>query len=264
MTIGRSRGSALALVLVLAAALGVVAPSLAIAAPATGAFKPPTLVGHVVDAAGALTSDQRVYVENRLEQVSGTSRYVVAALLVRSLGDETIEDVAYTTFNTWQVGEAGKDNGVLLVVAVDDHRVRIETGKGAGGVVPDLASNQILTKMAPLLASGRTYDAVMLAIDQLEPLLLKDGPRLLPPPSSEVSLALIIGFVVALVFAIAFVFSPAVRRGSRGAFYPLWILVRVLAAIADMMSGRGGRGGRGGPSAGGGGRSGGGGSSASF
>jgi len=68
---------------------------------------------------------------------------------VPSLGGEPIEDIAYTTFNTWKIGQHGADNGVLLVLAPGDRRVRIETGKGVGGALTDLQANDISTEEYP-------------------------------------------------------------------------------------------------------------------
>src|SRR6185503_6999677 len=78
-----------------------------------------------------------------------------------SLDGEAIEDVAFATFNEWKLGKKGADNGVLLVIAPAERRVRIETGKGVGGDLTDLQSNDIIRKdIAPLLKEDRFHDAI--------------------------------------------------------------------------------------------------------
>jgi uncharacterized protein len=65
-------------------------------------------------------------------------------LIVRSTQPETIEKAAIQTFDRWQLGEKGIDNGLLLVVAIDDRRVRIEVGYGLEGAIPDVRAKRII------------------------------------------------------------------------------------------------------------------------
>jgi len=108
---------------------------LAFAAPSparAAAYVPPPIDGHVTDRAGKLSASEKADLEQRLEGVNRATSAEIAVLILPSLDGQTIEDVAYGTFNGWQLGKKGKDNGVLLVIAVQEHRVRIETGKGRG------------------------------------------------------------------------------------------------------------------------------------
>src|ERR1700679_3844186 len=124
----------------LVAALAALVALVALAFPAF-AFTPPALHGHVVDTAGALTAEEVAALDAKLDAVRQRSGFAVVAFVVGSLEGEPIDDVAYTTFNTWRVGEKGLDNGVLLVVAPNERKTRIETGKGVGGAPTDLQSN---------------------------------------------------------------------------------------------------------------------------
>src|SRR4051794_33772849 len=68
------------------------------------AFTPPKLEGHVVDTAGVLTAEQVLRLDAKLERARIEKGFAVVVFLPKSLGDESIDDVAYTTFNTWKVG----------------------------------------------------------------------------------------------------------------------------------------------------------------
>src|SRR5829696_4307836 len=147
----------LPLLLVLAALLH---PRLALA------FVPPPIQGHITDTAGKLSASDRSELEAKLAAVEASTGNELAVFLCGSLEGEAIEDVAYVTFNTWQLGKKGADNGVLLVIAPNERRIRIETGKGVGGALTDLESNEIIRdKIGPLLKQDRFKDAIAAGTD---------------------------------------------------------------------------------------------------
>src|SRR6185437_6482165 len=88
--------------------------------------------------------------------------------------------VAYRAFNTWGVGQKGADDGVLIVLATGDRKVRIEVGKGLGGALTDLQANDIILKdMAPLLAKGQLYEGLDAGVHAVAAALSAD-PTLAP------------------------------------------------------------------------------------
>jgi len=136
--------------------------ALLLAAPgARAAFVVPPIQGHVTDTAGVLSPGDRADLEQRLTQWMDRKGVEIGVFVVGSLEGETIEDVAYKTFNSWRIGRDKLDNGVLLVIAAKEHRIRIETGKGIGGELTDLqASDIIQSRIAPRLREGRFHDAI--------------------------------------------------------------------------------------------------------
>lgn len=125
------------------------------------AFTPPPITGHVTDPSGVLAAEDRARLDRKLADYRACASHEVAVFLAPSLGGETIEDVAYTTFNTWKIGRRDHDDGVLLVIAPNERKVRIETGKGVGGDLTDLGSFHILRDhVKPHLARGAFFDAV--------------------------------------------------------------------------------------------------------
>lgn len=121
----------------------------------------PAAHGHVVDTAGKLTAADIQYLDAKLDGYRRQSGFAIVAFVVGSLEGQVIDDVAYTAFNTWKIGDAGKDNGVLLVIAPNERKVRIETGKGVGGALTDLQSNDIIRQViSPRLKAEQYREAV--------------------------------------------------------------------------------------------------------
>jgi uncharacterized membrane protein YgcG len=124
-------------------------------------YTPPPIKGHVTDTAGKLAPADVARLEAKLAGYRQCSTNHLAVFLTPSLEGQTIEDVAYGAFNTWKLGEAGKDNGVLLVIAPSERKVRIETGRGVGGKLTDLQSSDIIrTRVSPHLAAGDFAGAI--------------------------------------------------------------------------------------------------------
>jgi uncharacterized protein len=233
------------------ASLALVA-QLLIAASARATFVVPAIQGHVTDGAGVLSAQERADIEQRLTRYMGASGAEIAVFVPASLAGETVEDVAYKTFNAWGIGREKLDNGVLLVIAPAEHRVRIETGKGIGGQLTDLQASDIIEhKIAPRLREGRYHDAIVDGVDAIALALGAKSTREPSMPSPPVFapmlvVLLLIGFLLLRVFfGGPFVFWRG--RGGR----------------AGRGGGAGGgfSGGGGGGYSGGGGRSGGGGAS---
>lgn len=129
--------------------------------PAAAAFVPPPITGHVTDTAGKLTRDERLALDKKLEDYRVCSLHEVAVLVTGSLDGETIEDVAYKTFRAWKVGRKKEDDGVLLVLAPTERKLRIEAGKGVGGALTDVQSARILADhVKPHLKVDATFAAI--------------------------------------------------------------------------------------------------------
>ena len=126
------------------------------------AFAPPPLPtgAYVVDTAGKLTAADKAYFDAKLSQVAAERGTRIAVFVVDSLGDEPVEDVAIQTAKAWGVGIKGKDNGVLLLVAPNERKVRIEVGKQVEGNLTDLQSNDIIQQMKPALRANDLRGAV--------------------------------------------------------------------------------------------------------
>jgi len=137
----------------------------------------PSLSGRVVDAAGLLSPDERQALSDKLaalEQETG-AQLVVATL--PSLQGQTIEQYGVALGRHWGIGQKGKDNGVLLLVAPNERKVRLEVGYGLEGTLTDATSGLIINRgILPRFKQGdypggirEGVDAVIHTIRQGEP-----------------------------------------------------------------------------------------------
>lgn len=117
----------------------------------------------VIDSAGLLTGPQftqlnRQLIEYELSRDDG-SQFVV--FIVPSTGGESIEEFAHRVFNTWKIGRKGQNNGLLLVVAVNDRNLRFEVGYGLEGILPDVSAGRIIRqRITPEFKKGHYFTGI--------------------------------------------------------------------------------------------------------
>jgi uncharacterized protein len=104
----------------------------------------PALTSHVVDTTGTLAAAQRDALEARLSEFEKTSGSQVVVLLVPSTQPEDIASYANRVATSWKIGRKDIGDGLLLIVAVQDRRLRIEVAKTLEGAIPDLAAKRIM------------------------------------------------------------------------------------------------------------------------
>jgi uncharacterized protein len=118
----------------------------------------PYLSGRVVDEANILSQGarDRITASAKAHEAATTNQVVV--LTVQTIGGVSVEEYAVKVFESWKLGQKGKDNGVLVVVVPQDHKMRIEVGYGLEGTLPDGAAGEIIrTWMTPAFKAGN-YD----------------------------------------------------------------------------------------------------------
>lgn len=126
------------------ALLALLLACVSVTSPAQAQQAVPALTGHVVDTTGTLAQAQRDALEARLtafEQARGSQ---VVLLLVPSTQPEDIASYANRVANTWKIGRKEIGDGLLLIVAVQDRKLRIEVAKTLEGAIPDLAAKRII------------------------------------------------------------------------------------------------------------------------
>lgn len=120
---------------------------------------------YVLDQAGVLSSQDEEALSEKLNAIQKNTSDEIALVFLDSLRGDTIEHFAVKLFKDWGIGEKGKDNGVLLLVAVKEHQVRIEVGYGLEGALTDLQSKEIITNIiTPHFKQGQYYQGANLAI----------------------------------------------------------------------------------------------------
>lgn len=139
---------------------------------ATGfAWSPPASpapASWISDNSHVLSASAHTRLDAKLSVINQSSANEVAALIVQTLDGQDISDVANTTFKSWGVGKKGLDNGVLVVLAIKDRKMRIETGKGVEGDLPDLKTQDIQNNvMRPRLKAGDVEGALGAGFDAI-------------------------------------------------------------------------------------------------
>jgi len=111
--------------------------------------------GRVVDQAGVLSASTRTRLESILKSHEDSSSNQVIVVTLRSLQGYEISDFGYLLGRHWQIGQAGRNNGVLLIIAPQEKKVRIEVGYGLEGSLTDALSNNIIqTQILPKFRQG--------------------------------------------------------------------------------------------------------------
>ena len=206
---------------------------------------------YVQDFAGILTQEEETQLKSIGRNLERKTTAQVAVLTIKTTGDKPIAEYANEAFREYGIGSKEKDNGVLLVLAKDDHQVRIEVGYGLEGRIPDGKAGRILDNYAiPYLKDNQANQAVIKTYN----VLVKEVAA---EYSTEVQKK-----------------TVKQKTSQEGANFPTWLLIIIIVAVVfldfkffggtltylilSILSRGGGKGG-GGPHGGSGGSSGGGG-----
>jgi uncharacterized protein len=158
--------------LVAFAALAVLPVSSARAQAAAGQVAVPRQQGAVTDLTDTLNADQVATLSQKIATLHDTAGPTLAVLIVPTTGTDSIEQFATRVFDAWKPGTAQDDNGLLLLVALNDRHMRIEVGQGLEGQVPDLVANQIIEEqMKPRFRQKDYFGGIDAAVDALASLL---------------------------------------------------------------------------------------------
>lgn len=171
----------------------------------------PELANHRVhDDAGVLSQQTISYLEQSLREFEDSTSNQLAILIVPSLEGETIDQFGIRVADAWKLGTAGNDNGVILLVALQERKMRIEVGQGLEGPLPDAICNRIIrNEMAPSFRRQDYDGGVMASIDAIRKAIKGE-----------------------------YVGSGPQKRGKR---MPAWFVILLIIIIIAMRSRRGGR-----------------------
>ena len=143
----------------------------------------PPLTARVTDTSGTLDTAQKQALESSLATLEQRKGAQLAVLMVPTVKPEEIEQYSIRVVDAWKLGRNKVDDGVLLIIAKNDHRVRIEVGRGLEGAIPDAASARIIREyITPRFRAGDFNGGIVDATDALTKLI--DGEPL-PPPLAE-------------------------------------------------------------------------------
>src|SRR6266849_9760230 len=144
----------------------------------------PRLTDRVVDEAHILSDREREALSSKLAELETKSGIQLVVATANSLQGQEIEPYANELFRTWKLGEKAKNNGVLLLIAPNERRVRIEVGYGLEGTLTDALSKVIITNaVAPRFKTGDFGGGVARGIDDIITVLTTDASEWQQRPS---------------------------------------------------------------------------------
>ncbi len=127
---------------------------------------PPT--GYVNDFAQVFSEEQKEGLEAKLSQYEINSSNELSIVTIKSLEGDTIENFTEKLFKEWGIGKEDKDNGVLMLFAMDDREVRIEVGYGLEPILTDIYSSRIIREtIVPNFQSGNFFEGISKSVDQI-------------------------------------------------------------------------------------------------
>jgi uncharacterized protein len=135
----------------------------------------PPLTGRVVDQANIMTPEARSDIEAKLKDLEDKSSIQLVVATIKSLQGGDIETYANELFRNWKLGQAQKNNGVLLLVAPNEHKVRIEVGYGLEGTLTDALSSVIISSaIVPRFKTGDFSGGISRGVDGIISVLSGD------------------------------------------------------------------------------------------
>jgi uncharacterized protein len=209
--------------------------------PASGEVAVPPLRAHVTDLTGTLSAQQIQDLDSRLREFERRKGSQIAVLMLPSTQPETIEEYSIRLAESWKIGRARVDDGVILVVAKNDRKLRVEVGRGLEGAIPDAIAKRVVSDViTPHFRSGDFYGGIAAGTGALMKLIEGEG---LPEPQRGVTVngvhhavdfQTIFWLFVALVLTHALIqrlFGRVVGAGISGAIVGaiVWLAAGVLA-----------------------------------
>ncbi|MGQ0556215.1 MAG: TPM domain-containing protein [Nitrospiraceae bacterium] len=228
-------------------------------APPAAALDVPPLAGQVVDQAHVLPKSTVASMTAQLAAHESKSSNQVAVLIVPTLDGDIIEEFSHRVATAWKLGQKGTDNGVLLLVAIQERKVRIEVGYGLEGALTDARSAQIIRhEIVPRFRAGDLAGGVMAGVQailrtiegtyQASQASENTAPRRDNDVIGQVVTAVIVGLLVGLVFTNLHRFiGPVAGAGIATLLAPWWVPALAASGITLFLllaigaSGTGGR-----------------------
>jgi len=195
----------------------------------------PELKGHVNDYAGMLSPGRGAALEQELRNLETSDSTQIVVLTVPTLGGENLEEFSIKVAEAWKIGQQGAANGVILLVAKAERKVRIEVGRGLEGKLTDLVSGRIIrADITPRFKAGDFDGGIAAGVKALTEVVkgeykaaprdLRQGKKGAPPV-----LTLLVFLAVAAVFLSSFSRYLAGAAGAVGLPLIAWLTFPGLA-----------------------------------
>jgi uncharacterized protein len=196
--------------------------------PAAAAQVPvPPYSARVLDTTGTLDTAQVAALNAQILALEADTRAAVVVFMLPTTGEEAIEEYATRVFEAWKLGDAQRDDGILVLVALQDRRMRIEVGQGLEGTVPDVLAGRIIDEqMKPRFRDKDYAGGLEAAISRIGALVRGDTQAPADAPSGGVT-----PFGWAFLAALLWGFAVGVARALRAWKWKWPVTAGVLAAV---------------------------------
>lgn len=191
-------------------------------------------VGYVNDFAQILSPSYRQSLEQELNDFKNETTAEIAVVTIESLEGGSIEDYAVRLFEDWKIGKKEKDNGLLILIAKEDRKIRIEVGYGLEPVITDGRAGRIIReKMQPAFREDNYDQGVDLAVKQIEE-YIRSGE---PPTGTEAAQEKAAAALPLIIFGgiILIYISSFLARSKR--FWPGGVIGGVIGGILGLIIG---------------------------
>ena len=180
----------------------------------------PSLTSPIVDNANLISDGVEQNINNQLEELSNSTGIQLAVLTIPTLEGEVLESYSMKVAETWKLGSAEKDTGVLLLIALEERSIRIEVGYGLEGVLTDTKCGLIIRNIiAPEFRNGNYQAGIVNAVNNIVGLVKGDeslvSKKVLNESSGDSSAFIFMGIVLLYGFIFVMAVVTSKKRGPR-------------------------------------------------
>jgi uncharacterized protein len=205
-----------------------IAAVVVLAVQPVAAFDVPPLEGRVTDLAGLFSLEAATEMDNRMRVLEEETGAQVAVLTVPSLEGRALEDFSMRVVEAWELGDWERDNGVLVLIARDDRKIRIEVGYGLEGVLPDVLCGRIIDNaMKPAFRQGDFSGGTLKAVELIDGLVRAepDAAQALEDDSGPANQAIPLIAMGAIFLSVigVFAFTALFSKGAGSWFLYLFL-----------------------------------------
>lgn len=212
----------------------------------------PALSARVTDLTATLDETQRGRLEAQLAAIDRAGRAQIAILLLPTTQPEAVEQFGIRLAEAWKIGHKGADNGVIVIVAKNDRKMRIEVGYGLEGAIPDATARRIIAeRMAPAFKQGDFFGGLRAAVEGLDQAMggsAAAAPAAMPSSKPDASAedtdllpwlmaAVVAGGVLRMIFGLFGSLLAAVVAGWLGlTIFGSWLAALMVGFVIFVLS----------------------------